>query len=42
MQKDFTDNVEKSATRDNWNYFVGDSEYKTNFFLKFLSPLTQQ
>jgi len=26
----------------NWNIFAGDSEFKTNFFLKFLSDFTDQ
>jgi hypothetical protein len=26
---------ERIITRDNWNYFVGDQEFKTDFFLRF-------
>jgi hypothetical protein len=29
---------ERTIARDNWNYFVGDPDYKTNFFLQFKSP----
>jgi len=28
--------------RKNWNLFVGDTEYKTDFFLSFLSPFTDK
>lgn len=26
--------------KDNWNIFVGDPRYKTDFFLRFLDPST--
>lgn len=29
---------ENSIKKDNWNLFVGDVRYKTNFFLNFLDP----
>lgn len=29
---------EKIMTRESWNFFVGDEDYKTNFFLQFRSP----
>ena len=27
--------------RDNWNYFVGEQDFKTDFLLRFKSPLTK-
>ena len=32
--------TEKMQERNNWNYFVGDQRFKTNFFLQFLSATT--
>lgn len=32
---------ENSIKRDNWNVFVGDPRYKTNFFLQFLDRSTR-
>jgi len=32
---------ENTLHRDNYNYYVGDKEYKTNFFLRFLSKSTK-
>jgi hypothetical protein len=32
---------ENSIKRDNWNMFVGDPRYKTNFFLQFLDRSTK-
>ena len=26
---------DKTMYRDNWNYFVGDNDFKTDFFLRF-------
>ena len=31
---------EKTLKRDSWNMFVGESRYKTNFFLQFLDQAT--
>jgi len=31
---------ENSIKKDNWNLFVGDPRYKTNFFLQFTDPST--
>ena len=31
---------EKTLKRDSWNMFVGESRYKTNFFLQFLDKTT--
>jgi len=31
---------EKIILRDNWNYFVGDQEYKTDIWLRFLTPIS--
>ena len=33
-QNRFKDLRERTLTRDNWNYFVGDQEYKTDMFLR--------
>ena len=32
--------LEKSQQRQNWNFFVGDQRYRTDFFLRFLTPTT--
>lgn len=32
---------EKIINKENWNYFVGDQDYKTDHFLNFKSPVTQ-
>lgn len=38
----FKDLREKTITRENWNYFVGDTEFKTDNFLRFKQPIIIQ
>jgi hypothetical protein len=33
---------DKTIAKDNWNYFVADSEYKTDLLLRFKTPFIQQ
>jgi len=33
---------DRSLKKDNWNMFVGDLRYKTNFFLQFCDISTKR
>ena len=33
---------ERIIARDNWNFFVSDEEYRTDFFMRFKTPFIQQ
>ena len=38
----FSEIREKSLRKDNWNLFVGDTKYTTNFFMQFKDSFTKK
>ena len=41
-QQKFKEMREKTILKDNWNLFVSDPEFKTDFLLRFKTSSTQQ